>query len=185
MIVRETLDAPAWRAMSHGARSLFIALKRRYSTNFHNNGRIYLSQRNASKEIGSGTEEITEWFRELQHYGFIVMTTRGHLGVEGAGKAPHWRLTDVGYMKDFPTRDFLKWDGTKFKRRRRASRRPKIGSRPANAGHRIQHMRDTIVPEMLDSDWNNRPANAGHTAILTVPEMRNIAIQPSAKPQRT
>jgi len=35
-----TLDAPAWRAMSHGARGLFVALKRRYNHNNHNNGRM-------------------------------------------------------------------------------------------------------------------------------------------------
>ncbi len=52
--------------------------------------------------------------RELQHYGFIVMTERGCLGFNGRGKAPHWRLTELGYMNDPPTRDFLKWDGELF-----------------------------------------------------------------------
>jgi hypothetical protein len=42
--------------------------------------------------------EIARWFRELQFYGFIVMTKGGSLGVEGKGKAPHWRLTELGYM---------------------------------------------------------------------------------------
>jgi hypothetical protein len=40
-----TINNPAWKALSHGARSLYVALKRRYSQNLHNNGRIYLSQR--------------------------------------------------------------------------------------------------------------------------------------------
>jgi hypothetical protein len=31
------------------------------------------------------------------------------------GRAPHWRLTEVGYMKEQPTKDFLKWDGTPFR----------------------------------------------------------------------
>jgi hypothetical protein len=115
-LLNDTLDSPAWRAMSHGARSLYVALKRRYSTNFKNNGKIYLGTRDAAKELGSGLEEIGNWFRELQHYGFIVMTTPGCLGVEGVGKAPHWRLTELGYMKDLPTKDFMRWDGAKFKR---------------------------------------------------------------------
>jgi hypothetical protein len=68
-LVEARLDAPAWRAVSHGARSLFIALKRRYSSNYHNNGKIFLSQRDASKKIGSGTEEITRWFREKSKDG--------------------------------------------------------------------------------------------------------------------
>jgi hypothetical protein len=58
--------------MSHGARSLYVALKRRYSSNRKNNGRIYLSIRAARKELGSGSSQIIRWFRELQHYGFIV-----------------------------------------------------------------------------------------------------------------
>lgn len=53
MITNQVLDSPAWRAMSHGARSLYLALKRRYSHNFHNNGKIYLSTRMARKELGA------------------------------------------------------------------------------------------------------------------------------------
>jgi len=109
MVLIDTLDAPAWRAMSLGARMLYIALRRR------NNGRIFLSQRNAAKELGSHHNEIARWFRELRYYGFIVMTAPGALGVDGKGKAPCWRLTDAGYMRDLPTRDFLRWDGRHFK----------------------------------------------------------------------
>ena len=54
----------------------------------------------------------------MQHYGFIVMTEAGCLGLNGRGKAPHWRLTELGYMTDPPTRDFLKWDGTLFQGQR-------------------------------------------------------------------
>ena len=43
------------------------------------------------------------------------MTQAGCLGSEGTGKAPHWRLTECGYMKDEPTRDFMRWDGTVFR----------------------------------------------------------------------
>ena len=112
-LIKTTIDSPAWKAMSHGARSLYVALRRRYFQNFHNNGRIYLSQRDAVKEVGSHHNEIARWFRELQFYGFIVMTKGGSLGVEGIGKAPHWRLTELGYMNDLPTRDFERWAGAK------------------------------------------------------------------------
>jgi len=46
MVLIDTLDAPAWRAMSLGARMLYIALRRRYNFKHRNNGRIFLSQRN-------------------------------------------------------------------------------------------------------------------------------------------
>jgi hypothetical protein len=118
MVTNQVLDAPAWRAMSHGARSLYIALKRRYWPNLKNNGKIYLSQRHARKELGSGITQIARWFRELQHYGFIVMMNPGCLGVDGKGQAPKWRLTEVGYMNNMPTMEFLKWNGVPFSNHR-------------------------------------------------------------------
>jgi hypothetical protein len=124
-MLHETLDAPAWRAMSHGARLLYLALKRRYTFDGKNNGRVHLSSREARQELSSGLEEIGNWFRELQFYGFIVMTRRGCLGVEGKGKAPHWRLTELGYMNERPTKDYLKWSGEKFQRRIPARKKQK------------------------------------------------------------
>jgi hypothetical protein len=131
-LLKDTLNSPAWRAMSHGARSLFVALKLRYSSNFKNNGSIYLSTRDAAQELGSGLEEVGQWFRELQHYGFIVQTQAGRLGVEGKGLAPHWCLTELGYMADPPTRDFARWNGVKFQRRKRPSRRGHKAERAGN-----------------------------------------------------
>jgi hypothetical protein len=126
-LLKETLASPAWRAMSHSARSLYIALKLRYSSNLQNNGRIYLSQRDAADELGSSRAYIGRWFRELQHYGFAVMTQAGCLGVDGRGKAPHWRLTECGYMNDPPTRDFIRWDGGRFQDRRRRPKKQNPG----------------------------------------------------------
>jgi len=110
----DTLDRPAWRAMSHGAKILYVALRRRYSLNNHNNGKIFLSQRMAAKELNSHHTQVARWFRELQHYGFIVMQMPGFLGVEGKGQAPRWRLTELGYMNELPTRDYARWNGTSF-----------------------------------------------------------------------
>jgi hypothetical protein len=126
-LLRGTMESKAWRAMSHGARSLYTHLKMRYNSSQHNNGRIYLSQRRAAFELGSSFEQIARWFRELQFYGFIVQTKGGSLGLNGKGTAPHWRLTELGYMRDEPTRDFLRWNGEKFKdagRRRRGKQNP-------------------------------------------------------------
>src|SRR5262249_25965994 len=143
-LLKETLNTSAWRNLSHGARSLYVALKARYSITTHNNGRLYLSQRDAMKELGSGTNEIARWYRELQHFGFIVMTKGGCLGLNGKGFAPHWRLTELGCRMpknesihdgtrnlDFATNDFLKWDGAPFKDtvQARPSRRRKTESR--------------------------------------------------------
>jgi hypothetical protein len=114
-LLKDTLNSPAWRAMSHGARSLYVALKARYNQQTHNNGRLYLSHRKAAEEIGSDTN----WFRELQYYGFIVATAPGYLGVDGKGQAPRWRLPELGYMNDPPTRDFMRWNGIRFSTRKK------------------------------------------------------------------
>jgi hypothetical protein len=139
-LLKETLDAPAWKALSHGARSLYVALKRFYNVNIHNNGRIFLSQRDAAEQLGSGLTQIARWFRELQHYGFIRMSRPGGLGVSGRGVAPHWRLTELGYMKELPTRDFLRWDGELFGNR-------KTESRSRNLERGVAENRNSGVPE--------------------------------------
>jgi hypothetical protein len=59
------------------------------------------------------------WFRELQHYGFIVEVSPAHHGVNGHGKAPHYRLTEEWYLGKAPTRDFLSWDAIPFTEKRK------------------------------------------------------------------
>jgi hypothetical protein len=51
----EVMNSPAWRAMSMGARVLYMHLKRRWSFKQRNNGRIFLSQRDAMEEMASAT----------------------------------------------------------------------------------------------------------------------------------
>jgi hypothetical protein len=137
-IDREVMSSPAWRATSFGARWLYMHLKRRWSFKQKNNGRLFLSQRDAQEEIGAGNRDsISRWFRELQHYGFIVMTDPGGLGVNGKGRAPHWRLTELeapggrnGDTLMLPTKDFNRWDGTTFRDDRGAMRRVRKKQNP-------------------------------------------------------
>jgi hypothetical protein len=111
----EIMDCPAYIATSHGARSLLLALKRRVS---HGNNRAYLSYRMARRELKAGFNKVKEWFAELQHYGFIVLAVHGSLGADGKGRAPHWRLTELGHVAgagtEFPTKEYLRWDGVLF-----------------------------------------------------------------------
>lgn len=69
--------------MSHGARSLYVALRARYNNKLQN--AVYLSIRTAQKELGSFSrkDNIGRWFHELQYYGFVVMESGACLGVEG------------------------------------------------------------------------------------------------------
>lgn len=113
-LLKDTINSDAWRTTSPSSRVLYIALKQRYNSNFRNNGKIYLSARMAAKDTGLSKNTAARCFHELMHYGFIAMTVSGCLGVDGKGKAPHWRLTELGYMTDPPTRDFLHWNGELF-----------------------------------------------------------------------
>ena len=118
-LLLSTLDAPAWMEMSHGAKWLYVALKRRKS---NGRNRAFVSYRNAQRELKVSSRKIREWFAELVHYGFIRLAVRGSLGVDGKGKAPHWTLTECGQTSktsneglfEPPTNDFLKWNGILF-----------------------------------------------------------------------
>ena len=120
-LLTSTLDSPAWKALPHGAKALYVALKRRVPKD-RNQG--FISYRQARAEIRSSPRKIGEWFGALQHYGFIALARHGTLGLDGKGKAPQWQLTELGAtskaaangLPEPPTRDFLKWDGTKFKK---------------------------------------------------------------------
>jgi hypothetical protein len=189
MVTNQVLDSPAWRVMSTGARCLYISLKRRYSPNSRNNGRIYLSQREARKQIGSSRNEIARWFRELQHYGFIVMMEGGSLGVDGKGKAPRWRLTEVAYMRgtsskgteNMPTQDFLKWNGVQFSKHQTGGDhlKPKTESRygkPVHPGTENRATRGTENRATRRNKWYGKP---GHISGLSGTENRSSSYKPS------
>jgi hypothetical protein len=64
----EILDAAAWKQMSMGARMLYIALIKPLSFNRDNNGKIFLSTRDAAKQLNASPDSICFWYRELEHY---------------------------------------------------------------------------------------------------------------------
>jgi hypothetical protein len=131
-LLKSTLQSPAWKFLSFGARWLYVALKQRVPP-----GRnvAYLSYRNAGKELGTNFRKIGEWYRELEHYGFIALHRHGSFGVEGKGKAPQWRLTELGVAVPFEpaTRDFERWDGILFEPKPRPNRLSTIPSPSATS----------------------------------------------------
>jgi hypothetical protein len=156
-LIKSTLKTPAWRAMSHGARSLYVALKVRYNTRLQNS--VYMSARHGAEELGSSKDYVARWHHELQHYGFIrvIEGKEARLGSDGEGMAAHVRRPEHSYAGQAPTRDFERWDGTKFRyRKKNKNRNPsyKLGTpRPANWGHLSWLMRSTAsksVPQTGD-----------------------------------
>jgi hypothetical protein len=150
----EVLDSPAWRETSHGGRSLYVSLKRRVPTN---RNQAYLSNRTAASELKASRQKIREWFAELEHYGFIALAVPSCLGVDGKGKAPHWRLTELGCTSrtsseglfEPGTKDYLKWDGALFdpKPFRRDARWEKTESRSTRGDHPGPHVVTTPGPD--------------------------------------
>jgi hypothetical protein len=154
----ETLESPAYKKLSFGARALLVALRAKH---VKNNGHVYLSQRDASKALGhKRRNDIANWYRELQHYGFLVQTEAASLGVDGKGKATHWRLTELPMRKgnnEFmpATKDFLRWDGTVFKPHLAPSRRwnpsRKTALKKQNTGLHVGTTVDSTSVPVLDS----------------------------------
>jgi hypothetical protein len=147
-LLKDTLKTPAWKALSYGARSLYVVLKWRYNNNLMN--AVYVSTRVAADELGAGRENVRPWFHELAYYGFIVMVSPAHHGVNGHGKAPHWRLTEEYYLGKEPTRDFSRWDGTPFAKKRNPPRFYTIKNRTRglDAGGSMASMRVAVVPKV-------------------------------------
>jgi hypothetical protein len=113
---------------------------------------VYVSTRGAEKELGSHSNRrsVMRWFRELQHYGFIRMVSPAHHGVNGHGKAPHWRLTEEWYLGKAPTRDYLCWNGSPFRERKSRNRySPKNTIRGAHACTALAQTRAPLVPQIV------------------------------------
>jgi hypothetical protein len=143
----EILDFAAWKQMSMGARSLYIALIKPLSFNRDNNGKIFLSTRAAAKQLNVRQGSICVWYRELEHYGFIVMTEPGTIGPKG--RAAHWRITDAGWgvldgKSIEPTKDYLKWPGEVFdrgaqKQKNTPVKRLRVNNQTSRRGDTLNH----------------------------------------------
>ena len=158
-LLKDTMKSAAWRAASHGARSLYAALKGRYNGKLGN--AVFLSTRAAVIELGSHShrDNVRRWFRELEYYGFIVMVSPGQLGVEGRGKAPHWRLTEEFYVGEPQTRDFLRWGGVIFHEQK--SPKHYLSRKKQNPGPPVRSTVDHPSGPPLDHPSGPPPRPAG------------------------
>jgi len=114
---RDITQTRAWKATSPGARLLYLELQFLFIEN--NNGKIYLSTRDAAEKLGISQRTVYGYYHELEHYRFIVATQPGTIGPDG--KPALWRLTDHGggWLDGNPikaTKDYLKWDGILFEK---------------------------------------------------------------------
>jgi hypothetical protein len=168
----EILDAPAWCAMDFIARALWIELRRKLRNYGLNNGKIFLSCRNAEK-IGANKDTIARRFVELEHYGFLRKTSEGFLGSDGFGIAPHYRFTDLAHGTYPPTREFEKWNGELFvytprraARKNRAARKKQI---PVLSGRTLRIVSSDIRTAPGEGSVCIVPSDIGDASKCPVP----------------
>jgi hypothetical protein len=114
-LLKPSMATPAWRAMSFGARLVYVELRGKMNNDARNNGTLYLSCRLIAEALGTkSTRSVVRWLAELEHYGFVRRTREGYLGADGRGLAAAYRLTEYRFGTNPPTLDFQKWTGKPF-----------------------------------------------------------------------
>lgn len=95
-MIRNTMEAPAWRALSPVAQALYPWVKLEWrGPKANNNGRICLSVRQAAERLGVGVNTAARAFHDLQAKGFLVVTKPARLGIKGQATSPEYELTEV------------------------------------------------------------------------------------------
>lgn len=155
-VLKPTLKEPAWKALSYGARCLYITLKSYYRGD--NNGRLFLSVRKAAEELGASRSSTERWFRDLIQHGFIMPTRGGFLGGDGKGTATSWRLTELGFMGEQPTKDYKDWPNikTRIPSRKSGQTITKIGTPRHENRDNCHENRDAFTPKPPDQCHENR-----------------------------
>jgi hypothetical protein len=134
------------------------ALRARYNNKLENS--VYLAGRDAVQELGSFSrrDNVRRWFRELEYYGFIEMVRLAHHGLNGHGRAPHYRLTEEAYLGKPPTRDFLNWDGTMFHEQKSPKDyQTKNRSRGPYAGSTLAHTLGPLIDQPAPMNGTSGP----------------------------
>lgn len=101
------METRAWRSLTPVARCIYVVL--RTLAYRHGNGGAGLAVRRAAEEVNVTKNTALKAMHELQARGFIVPVKIGCLGVSGEGKATVWRLTELSYNNEHPSREFADW----------------------------------------------------------------------------
>jgi hypothetical protein len=122
-IVASVLASPAWASLSCVARALYVKLRGSFKYGKEaepiawQNGRIFLSVRDAATALNVAPSTAARAFHDLQAKGFVIVTSLGHLGAEGQGKATTFRITSCA-CREHPrgSREYEQWQpGKDFK----------------------------------------------------------------------
>lgn len=112
-MVRQTMECPAWRALSPKAQALYPWLKLEWrGPKSNNNGKISLSVSQAAQRLGINTKTAAIAFQELQAKGFIKNMQAARLGINGHGKSHIYLITELsrgGMKEERPLKSYLSW----------------------------------------------------------------------------
>jgi hypothetical protein len=112
-----TMKSPAWLVLSPYAQRLYPWLLLEFhGPKRNNNGRIALSVKQAAELLSCNSETARKAFRDLQSKGFITVTRRAALGIEGEARGHLYELTELGTPRNpVPRKLFRDWKpGTDF-----------------------------------------------------------------------
>jgi len=87
------LSGDVWGFLKPGPRCLYIELKREF--NGSNNGKIFLSHRDAAYRLGTHRNTVGPWFKALEQVGLIEKTGESKVGPSGIGVAATWLLLEL------------------------------------------------------------------------------------------
>ncbi len=95
-LVRNVMQTDAWRALSPVAQALYPWLRLEWhGPKNNNNGRIWLSVRQAADRMGVSRNTAARAFHDLQAKGFLVLSEAACLGLYGSAKASTFELTEI------------------------------------------------------------------------------------------
>lgn len=97
----------AWASLKPGPRALYIEIKRRF--NGINNGKLFLSHREAAKALNVGRDTVAGYYSDLVERGFLKVV-RGHcLGPSGKGQSTIYALTEEALDGQPASKEFMAW----------------------------------------------------------------------------
>jgi DNA-binding MarR family transcriptional regulator len=172
------MDTAAWKDLSPGAKSAYVALKRWY--NGSNNGRVGFGSRGAGEALGMSKSSAARYLAELETHGFIVRMKDSSFNQKRL--TIEWLLTEHrnDTNGDLPLRTFTKWTGTEKKEPVPSVKRavPSAGQPETIPEESIAHspMRGTAEAKLIEAQSHGRDTST------SVPGGRYV-LNEAAKPQ--
>jgi DNA-binding transcriptional MocR family regulator len=100
------MRSAAWQSLSCEARAVLLELYALFDG--PNNGRLFLSVREAARRIGVGKSTAAGALGQLMERGFIRPNVRGAFTLKQR-HATSWVLTEFERAGQLATKDFMRW----------------------------------------------------------------------------